>query len=162
MSTSSAKISIEEEVVALLKEKGYTVSTAESCTGGLLAGRIINVAGASDVYNEGFVTYSNKAKRKYLGVKKSTLIKCGAVSPKCAKEMAKGLAKATGADVTLATTGIAGPDGGTPEKPVGLVYIACNVCGKVIVKECLFCGNRQQIRELAVTKALKMLRKRLK
>lgn len=161
MSENAAEITLEEEIVKTLSDKGYTVSTAESCTGGLLAGRIINAAGASNVYNEGFITYSNKAKRKYLGVKKSTLEKYGAVSRKTAKEMAKGLAKATGADVTLATTGIAGPDGGTSEKPVGLVYIACNVCGKVTVKECLFSGSRQQIRELAVTKALKMLQKRL-
>ena len=105
------------EIVNLLAEKGLKVSTAESCTGGLLAGTIVNVPGASNVFGAGFITYSNDAKRKYLGVGKKTLKKYGAVSRECAKEMAKGVAKEAKADIGIATTGIAGPGGGTDEKP---------------------------------------------
>lgn len=152
---------IEEVVVDILIAKHLMISTAESCTGGLLAGRIINVPGASNVIGEGFITYSNDAKRKYLGVKKSTLKKFGAVSEQCAKEMVKGLLAATKADVGLVTTGIAGPDGGTEEKPVGLVYIGCNVCGKIKVKKYIFEGDRRQIRDSATEKALVLVRKYL-
>ncbi|MBR6159030.1 MAG: nicotinamide-nucleotide amidohydrolase family protein, partial [Lachnospiraceae bacterium] len=112
--------SVEEIAVKLLAGCGYTVSTAESCTGGLVAGCIMNVPGASDVYNAGFITYSNEAKIKYLGVKRETLDKYGAVSEQTAREMAAGTAAAAEADVGLSTTGIAGPGGGTDEKPVGL------------------------------------------
>ena len=151
--------SLEELVVKLLADRGLTITCAESCTGGLLSGRIINVPGVSDVYKAGFVTYSNKAKRKLLGVKKSTLKKFGAVSKQTAKEMAVGAAKAVKADVAVAVTGIAGPDGGTTEKPVGLVYIGCSVKGKVTVKKCQFSGSRSQVRESAVVAALKLVRK---
>ena len=152
---------MEEIVVEELTRYGLTVATAESCTGGLLAGRIINAPGASSVYGAGFVTYSNKAKRKYLKVKKSTLKKHGAVSRKCAKEMVKGLLSETGADAGLVTTGIAGPGGGTDEKPVGLVYIGCGIRGKIKVRKFLFEGDRIQVRESAVSAALKMLKKAL-
>ena len=150
---------MEEIVVKLLADRGFTITCAESCTGGLLSGRIINVPGVSDVYKAGFITYSNKAKRNLLGVKKNTLKKYGAVSKQTAREMAAGAAKAAKADVAVAVTGIAGPDGGTPEKPVGLVYIGCSVKGKVTVKKCRFSGNRGQIRESAVVAALKLVRK---
>ena len=149
----------EERIIDLLTKNDLTVSTTESCTGGLLAGRLINVPGASNVFNEGFITYSNKAKRKYLKVKKSTLKKYGAVSKKCAAEMAKGLAKRTGADVCVSTTGIAGPGGGTDEKPVGLVYIGCCVNGRTRVKECRFDGDRMQVRKQSVDAALKFMEK---
>lgn len=152
-------ISLETAVVQLLKERGLTVTCAESCTGGLLSGRIINVPGVSDVYKAGFVTYSNKAKHKLLGVRNSTLKKYGAVSPQTAWEMAVGAARVTKSDVALAVTGIAGPDGGTPKKPVGLVYIGCIVKGKVTVKKYRFSGDRSQIRKSTVTAALKLLRK---
>ncbi|MFR1833034.1 MAG: competence/damage-inducible protein A, partial [Lachnospiraceae bacterium] len=115
---------LEGTVVRLLEKYGLTVCTAESCTGGRLAGRIVNVPGASEVFKEGFVTYSNKAKRKRLDVGKATLKKYGAVSEQTAKEMAAGGAFAADADACIAVTGIAGPDGGSEEKPVGLVYIA--------------------------------------
>ena len=157
MTDPAGETAIEEKAVELLKKNGLTVSTAESCTGGLLAGQMINVPGASDVIKVGFVTYSNKAKRKYLGVKRSTLDKFGAVSKECAKEMVKGLLEETGADAGLATTGIAGPDGGTDEKPVGLVYIGCDVCGSVKVIERRFDGTRQEIRQKTVTEALNLL-----
>lgn len=150
---------LEEVVVKLLIDRRITITCAESCTGGLLSGRIINVPGVSDVYKAGFVTYSNMAKRKLLGVKKSTLKKFGAVSHQTAREMAAGAAKAAKADVAVAVTGIAGPDGGSSEKPVGLVYIGCSVKGKVTVKKCQFSGSRSQIRESAVVAALKLVRK---
>ncbi len=159
---NGATVALEDSVVEILSRNALTVSTAESCTGGLLAGRLINVPGASNVIGVGFVTYSNDAKRKYLGVKKSTLKKYGSVSRQCAKEMAKGLCKRTGADIALVTTGIAGPGGGTAEKPVGLVYIGCRVNGHTKVREFRFDGTRAQIREQSVTKALKLLKKQLK
>lgn len=153
------KETLEEAVVKLLKKYELTVTTAESCTGGLLAGRLVNVPGASDVFREGFITYSNKAKRKYLEVSKSTLKKYGAVSPQTAREMATGGVFATDSDVCIAVTGLAGPDGGTEEKPVGLVYIAAYMKDKVKVEEFRFKGNRAKIREQAVVKALDLLRR---
>ena len=153
------EVTLEESVVELLEKNKMTVSTAESCTGGLVAGRIINVPGASEVFKEGIVTYSNKAKRNRLLVKKPTLVKYGAVSEECAREMVKGLIGYTKADAGVAVTGIAGPDGGTEEKPVGLVYIACSVGGKITVKKHRFSGNRAKIRESAVAAALTLLRR---
>lgn len=150
---------LEMVVVKLLKKYKLTVSTAESCTGGMLAARLINVAGASDVFREGFITYSNKAKRKTLDVNKSTLKKHGAVSEQTAKEMAMGGVLAADADACVAITGVAGPDGGTEEKPVGLVYIACYLKDKVQVEQYQFKGNREKIREQSVVKALDLLRK---
>ena len=150
---------LEQAVVRLLKKYELTVTTAESCTGGLLAGRIINVPGASEVYNEGFITYSNKAKRKYLDVSKSTLKKYGAVSEQTAREMATGGVFATDSDACVAVTGLAGPDGGSEEKPVGLVYIATNMKDKVNVQKYQFKGNRAKIREQAVVKGLDLLRR---
>lgn len=150
---------LEDAVVRLLKKYELTVTTAESCTGGLLAGRLINVPGVSEVFREGFVTYSNKAKRKQLDVNKSTLKKYGAVSKETVKEMAKGGAFATDADLCVAISGLAGPDGGSEEKPVGLVYISCYVKDHVAVEEYHFKGNRNKIREQSVTKALDLLRR---
>ena len=154
-------MTLEEKAVGLLKEKGYTVSTAESCTGGLLAGRIINVSGASDCINVGFVTYANEAKTKYLGVSEEILRDHGAVSSECARQMALGVTKQMDADVGLATTGIAGPGGGTDDKPVGLVYIGCSVRGDVTVSEHHFSGTREEIRNRTVEEALALLVKRL-
>ena len=150
---------LEQAVVRLIKKYELTVTTAESCTGGLLAGRIINVPGASEVYNEGFITYSNKAKRKYLDVSKSTLKKYGAVSEQTAREMATGGVFATDSDACVAVTGLAGPDGGSEEKPVGLVYIATYMKDKVNVQKYQFKGNRAKIREQAVVKGLDLLRR---
>ncbi len=151
--------SLEMAVVRLLKKNGLTVTTAESCTGGMLAARLVNVPGVSDVYREGYITYSNKAKRRLLDVNKSTLKKYGAVSEQTAREMAIGGVFANGADVCVATTGIAGPDGGTEEKPVGLVYISCYLKDKVTVERFQFKGNREKIREQTVVKALDLLRR---
>ena len=148
---------IEEKIVQVLKNKGYTITTAESCTGGLLAGRILNVSGASAVYNEGHITYSNEAKERLLGVSHDTLEQFGAVSEQIAAEMALGAARVASANVGLSTTGIAGPGGGTPEKPVGLVYIGCAINGDVTVKECRFAGNREENRNAAVEAVLELL-----
>lgn len=156
--STDENVTLEMAVVDLLKAGKLTISTAESCTGGLLAGRIINVSGVSDCYESGFVTYANKAKRKLIGVKKSTLDKYGAVSKQTAEEMVLGVHGVNNADVVLATTGIAGPDGGTEEKPVGLVYISCYVCGKVTTVEHRFHGSRAKIRESAVAAALNLAR----
>ena len=150
-------MALEDKVVSLLAKRHMTVATAESCTGGLLSGRLINVPGASDVINVGFVTYSNDAKSEYLGVSADTLRTNGAVSPECAKEMAEGVAARTGSDAGLATTGIAGPGGGTDDKPVGLVYIGCCIGGTTKVMECHFDGDRMSVRQQAVETALTML-----
>lgn len=157
--TTKEEITLEESIVELLKKKGYTFTCVESCTGGLLSGRMVSVAGVSDVYKMGFVTYANKAKRKLVGVSSKTLKSYGAVSSQCAMEMAVGAAKESKADVAVSITGIAGPDGGTTEKPVGLVYIGCFVNGNVYVKECQFSGNRQKIRESSVANALSFMRR---
>ena len=157
--STEEEITLEKAVADLLADKGLTLTCAESCTGGLLSGRIINVPGVSDIYKAGFVTYSDKAKHRLLGVKKSTLKQYGAVSPETAWEMAKGAARAAHADVAVSITGIAGPDGGTQDKPVGLVYIGCSVQGKVTVKKYQFFGNRNKVRESTVAAALTLLRK---
>lgn len=159
--TTEESVTLEEAIVEILKERGFTLTTAESCTAGKLAGRIMNVAGASEVYNEGYITYANAAKEKLLGVKHETLETYGAVSEQTAAEMAIGAAKEAGANAALSVTGIAGPGGGTPEKPVGLVYIGCYVEGKVTVKKCLFKGNREKNRDSAVVQALTLLRSEL-
>ena len=135
--TTEEDVTLEGAVVDLLLANELTVSTIESCTGGMLAARLINIPGVSEVFKSGYITYSNKAKRKIAGVKKGTLDKYGAVSPQTAKEMARGTALLTKADVTFSITGIAGPDGGSQEKPVGLVYMGCYVCGTTQVKEFL-------------------------
>lgn len=156
--TTEDDVTLEKAVEDLLLANKLTLTCAESCTGGLLSARLVNVPGASEVFKGGLVTYSNKAKRKLLNVKKSTLQKYGAVSAKTAEEMAKGAAFISKCDVTVSTTGIAGPDGGTKEKPVGLVYIACNVKGKVTVKEYHFSGSRAKVRESTVSAALTLMR----
>lgn len=150
---------LEESLVSLLSGKGLSITTAESCTGGLVAGTIVNAPGASEVFNGGFITYSNKFKKNFIGVKKITLEKYGAVSEKVAKEMAKGAQKEAKADVAISTTGIAGPGGGTEEKPVGLVYIGCAVKDKIYVEKFNFSGNRAKVRESTVAAALIMARK---
>ncbi|WP_070089314.1 competence/damage-inducible protein A [Merdimonas faecis] len=159
--TTEEAVTLEETIVELLKEKGKTVTTAESCTGGLVAGRLLNVPGASSIYMEGYITYSNEAKEKLLGVSHVTLEQYGAVSKETACEMAEGAAKAAGADLAISVTGIAGPDGGTKEKPVGLVYVGCYADGEARAYEFHFTGNRAKNRESTVAKALTILREAL-
>ncbi|MFP3155584.1 competence/damage-inducible protein A [Lachnospiraceae bacterium ZAX-1] len=156
--TNDEKVTLESSIVKLLKEQNLTLATAESCTGGLLAGRLVNVAGVSDIFKEGHVTYSNEAKEKLLGVPKETIDRHGTVSEETAIAMASGGAKAAGADVCISITGIAGPDGGTSEKPVGLVYIGCSFKGSTVAKRYHLSGNRSKIRESCVVNALTFLR----
>jgi nicotinamide-nucleotide amidase len=157
--TTDENENLEDNVVKLLAKYHLILSTAESCTGGLLTGRIVNVSGASEVLHEGFITYSNQAKQKYLGVNLKTLEQFGAVSEETALEMAQGLLHETGCNISLAITGIAGPDGGSEEKPVGTVYMACSTNKNHLVKRFNFKGNRQKIRDYAVINALDFLRR---
>lgn len=145
-------------LVEKLAANKLTVSTAESCTGGLIASSIVDIAGASDCFNEGYITYSNEAKMKNLGVKDATLTAHGAVSPETATEMAKGVKKKANSDFGISSTGIAGPGGGSPKKPVGLVYIACAYQdNKCVVKELRLKGDRSEVRHQAAIEALKLL-----
>ncbi len=148
-------------VAKMLIERNLTIATSESCTGGLLAGTLIDYPGISKVFMDGVVSYSNEAKMKRLGVSEESLKKYGAVSYQVAEEMAMGIAKTSGTNVGISTTGIAGPDGGTEEKPVGLVYVGLCINGKVKSKELRLVGNRERIRRKAVYSALNWLRKEL-
>lgn len=154
-----ADITLEEQISTLLKEHGLTVTTAESCTGGWIIGRLVNAAGISSQLNEGYITYSNEAKERILGVSHDTLETYGAVSRQTAEEMALGVRKAAAADISVVSTGIAGPDGGTKDKPVGLVYLACSYLEHTVVEKHLFPGSRMQVREAAVEAALQLLEK---
>ena len=149
--------SLEEKIVSILQKKNWLITCAESCSGGMIASRLVNVAGVSEVFGESYVTYSNAAKHKLLGVLEQTLRDYGAVSPQVAEQMAKGAAQTAKAQVAIAVTGIAGPGGGTPEKPVGLVYIGCYVDGKIFVTEHHFQGSRIEIRTLTTETALSLL-----
>lgn len=157
--TDEPEVTLEMALYELLKANDLTVTTAESCTGGLLAGRLINVPGISQYLKEGYVTYSNEAKEKLLGVPAETLKRYGAVSPQTAEAMAEGGAKAANADLCIAVTGIAGPDGGTEEKPVGLVYMSCYCRGTYYTEKNQYTGSRSKIREYSVASALTLLRR---
>lgn len=157
----SENSSLEEKIVSLLQEKGWKIASAESCSGGMIASRLVNVAGVSDVFEEGYITYSNAAKHKLLGVSKQSLGQYGAVSSQVAGEMALGAARQARARAAIAVTGIAGPGGGTPQKPVGLVYIGCYVDGRVFVTENHFQGSRQEIRTATTQAALSLLLEKL-
>lgn len=157
----SENSSLEEKIVSLLQEKGWKIASAESCSGGMIASRLVNVSGVSDVFEEGYITYSNAAKHKLLGVSKQSLGQYGAVSSQVAGEMALGAARQARARAAIAVTGIAGPGGGTPQKPVGLVYIGCYVDGKVFVTENHFQGSRQEIRTATTQAALSLLLEKL-
>ncbi|NLK21709.1 MAG: competence/damage-inducible protein A [Epulopiscium sp.] len=154
-------VSLEDVVANLLIKNNKTIAVAESCTGGLLAAKLINYPGISAVFKEGAVTYSNEAKVSRLGVNADTLKNHGAVSKETAKEMAKGICKTGGTDIGISTTGIAGPEGGTTQKPVGLVYVGLCIDGEVNYKRFQFRGNRQNIRERAVISALDWVRREL-
>ena len=159
--TTDADETLEMALTKLLMKKKYTMTTAESCTGGMIAARMVNAPGVSAVLKSGFIAYANEAKEELLGVSHDTLEKFGAVSRETAEEMAEGAAKAAHTDTAVAVTGIAGPDGGTKEKPVGLVYIGVNVRGNVEVREYHFSGSRQKIRESVTAAALTFLREKL-
>ena len=152
------KNSIEYVLGEILCNNKLTISTAESCTGGMVSAKLISYPGISASFLEGAVTYSNEAKMKRLGVRKETLDTYGAVSEETAREMVEGIAKESCSNTAIATTGIAGPGGGTKEKPVGLVYIAVHVNNNTIIEKCNFSGNREEVRTLATNHALKMLK----
>lgn len=146
----------EERIQRLMTEKSLKLSVAESCTGGLIASRITDIAGSSEYFDAGVVTYSNAAKTRFLGVPEDLLTSHGAVSQETAKSMAEGVRRATGSDVGLSVTGIAGPGGGSDVKPVGTVFIGISWEDGVLVKGFLFRGDRKQIRQQASDAALKM------
>ena len=155
------EIPIEKKIERILLTRNMTMTTVESCTGGLVAAALVNADGISSVFKEGYITYSDEAKQKLLGVREETLKQHGAVSRETAIEMAEGAALTAGADISLSVTGIAGPGGGSPKKPVGLVYIGCSFKGKTIVKRCFFRGDRNGIRYQSMQEALQILYCRL-
>ena len=149
---------IEKEVGALLSDRGLTLATAESCTGGLVAHRITSVSGSSAYYLGGFVTYSNEAKETLLGVKHETLLAHGAVSEEAVLEMARGARERLGADLGIATTGIAGPTGGTSEKPIGLVYVALSAADAELCQRHVWQGDRAANNVQSADAALRLVR----
>lgn len=156
-------MTLEEEVVHKLLEENLTITTAESCTGGLIAATIVNVSGASGCFDEGYITYANESKVRMLGVSEESIRSFGVVSDKVVAEMAEGALKKADADIAIAVSGIAGPLGGSPEKPVGTVYIG--ICLKDKVDKSLtktsykfhFEGDRSEIRDKTVKEALKII-----
>ncbi|MCX5799035.1 MAG: CinA family protein [Proteobacteria bacterium] len=148
---------LEERIGRILKEKSLKIAVAESCTGGLIANRITNVQGASEYFEMGFVTYSNDAKELFLFVPEEMIAMAGAVSYEVAQLMAQGVRELTDVDVALSVTGIAGPGGGTPEKPVGTVYIGLAGKEGVFVRKFLFSGDRIEIKQQTSEEALKMV-----
>jgi nicotinamide-nucleotide amidase len=153
--------SLEYVVYKLLKKRNMTLSIAESCTGGMISGRLTNVSGVSSVFMNSIVTYSNEAKMKFINVKEDTLNKHGAVSNETAGEMAIGIMQVSGTDIGLSVTGIAGPEGGTAEKPVGLFYIGVAIGDDVETHRFCYPGSRERMRNIATIKALDILRKKL-
>ena len=150
---------MEEVVGRLLREKGLSVSVAESCTGGLIGHRVTNVSGSSDYFQGGIICYSNSAKIRLLGVKEATLARYGAVSDTTAKEMAQGVREALGADLGVAVTGIAGPTGGTDSKPVGTVFVGLASDREVFAHGYRFWGDREQVKLQSATMALDWIRR---
>lgn len=154
----SDNVEYVKKIVETLKARGEVFCTAESCTGGQISKTVTDLAGVSAVFFGGVVSYANEIKEKLLGVRHKTLEKYGAVSEQTAAEMATGAVRALGADFSVAVTGIAGPDGGSEEKPVGLVYIACaDKNGNVKVTKNLFSGDRKAVRDQTTKTALQML-----
>ena len=148
------------ELLELCRRAGLKIATAESCTGGLIAGCLTEIAGSSDIVERGFVTYSNEAKQEMLGVPRMLINLNGAVSEKVAVAMAEGALKHSLADISVAVTGVAGPGGGSKEKPVGLVHLACAGRGrKTVAIHQIFPGDRADIRDATVQTAFSMLRR---
>lgn len=149
---------LSEEIVKKATLKNLHIGFAESLTGGLISAQIVNVPGASAVLEGSIVSYSNEVKINVLGVDPEVIKSVGAVSEECAKQMAEGARKVLGADRTVSVTGIAGPGGGSPEKPVGTVYIGVSTPESNYARKFLFEGNREEIRDLTAAEALKMLK----
>ena len=150
-------MTLEEELVALYRAQGMTCATAESCTGGGIGSAITSVAGSSEMFLGGVISYANSVKAGVLGVREETLRTVGAVSPETAAQMAAGARRLTGADVAVAVTGIAGPGGGTDEKPVGLVWFGLASASGTRTEKAIFPGDRASVRAKTVTHALGML-----
>ncbi|MDY6965663.1 MAG: CinA family protein [Halobacteriota archaeon] len=148
---------IEEKIGELLREKKLTIAIAESCTGGLISHRITDVPGSSDYFEGSVISYSNEVKMKLLGVLEDTLKEFGAVSSGCAVEMAEGIRDLLRTDIGLSATGIAGPGGATPEKPIGLVYIALSSRAETNWRRFNFKGNREENKESSSVEALRMV-----
>ena len=148
---------IEEQVFELLKKHRITLATAESATGGMIASMLVNVPGISEFFQEGYVTYSNDAKVKMIGVDRILIDTYGVVSKEVAENMAISVARTAGTDAALSVTGVAGPDGGTDACPVGTVYIGCFFKGKTVVEHHIFAGNRLEVRQAAAERALTLL-----
>jgi nicotinamide-nucleotide amidase len=154
----TATLAEAEAVLAACRAAGLRVATAESCTGGLIAAALTAIAGSSDVMDRGFVTYSNAAKTELLNVPADLIAAVGAVSEQVARAMAEGALANSAADLAVSVTGIAGPDGGTPEKPVGLVWFGCaRRGGTAMTLRVVFSGDRAAVREAAVRRALGLL-----
>ena len=152
-----------EQVLEACRDAEVMLATAESCTGGLIAGALTAIAGSSDVVERGFVTYTNEAKHEILGIPLTMIEAHGAVSSEVAAAMAEGALKATPIDLTVSVTGIAGPDGGTVEKPVGTVQIGVAQTGKpTLTVRCQFAGDRASVRDQTVLAALDLLLQRLR
>jgi nicotinamide-nucleotide amidase len=155
---------LESSVGRLLRDRGATLALAESCTGGLISKRLTDIAGSSEYFGEGFVTYSNESKERLLGVPKEMLVEHGAVSEPVARAMAEGARRISGADYGLSVTGVAGPDGGTPEKPVGLVIVGLSDRDGARAERLdltAWARSRNSIRERSANRALDLLRLRL-
>ena len=147
-------------VLALLRARGMRIATAESCTGGLIAGALTHVPGSSDVVECGFVTYSNAAKSRMLGVPPALIGAHGAVSQPVAASMAEGAASRAGVEIAIAVTGVAGPGGGSADKPVGLVWFGCALAGQPAVTDrVVFPGDRTAVRAATVAHALRLVRR---
>jgi nicotinamide-nucleotide amidase len=152
---------LEKTIGNLLREKGWTLSIAESCTGGLICDRITNVSGSSDYFMGGMVTYSNESKAEHLGIPSAIIKRHGAVSPQLARGMAQGVRKAFHTTFGLSTTGVAGPTGGTKSSPIGRVFIGISDGKRVWVKRKDFKGSRREIKREATEEALELFYKRL-
>ncbi len=151
-------IDAADRVLKSCRSRGWTVATAESCTGGMVAAALTAIAGSSDVMDRGFVTYTNEAKNEMIGVPMGLFETVGAVSEEVARAMAEGAMKTASVDLACGITGVAGPGGGSAEKPVGLVHIAAASADKTIHERCLFDGDRHAIRLVSALKALEMMK----
>ncbi len=159
MTFDAALLESAEALLAFCRDKGLRIATAESCTGGLIAGCLTEIAGSSDVVERGFVTYSNEAKHEMLGVPADMIETHGAVSAEVAEAMAQGALAQSQADLAVSATGIAGPGGATPNKPVGLVYLGiARRGGPARAERFVFPGNRNAVRTATVVEALRLLR----
>lgn len=153
--------SLEYSIYELLKKHQYKMTTAESATGGMIASTLINVPGISEFFEEGYVTYSDAAKVKMIGVSADIIERFGVVSSETAADMAESAARKAGCEAALSVTGVAGPGGGTEECPVGLIYIGCSLKGRTVTERHLFDGDRREVREAAAEAALRLLKRML-